>query len=137
MRVKNRIVLETLRALSTLDGGEKERFKFSPLTLLSLARNVRRLKDTAEDIERTRQQLVRDYGVGKWDEKGNRIPDSSEKLRAFNDAFQQVLDVEADVDLFRIKIKELRLEQNNIPVTALAALDWLLDEDQLSGSHAG
>jgi hypothetical protein len=136
MKVRNSIILETLRALVALDGLEKERFKFAPLTMLAIARNIRRLKDVSEDIERIRQELIREHGVGKSDEKGNRIPDPPEKIRAFNDAYQQVLDAEEEIVLSRIKVKELKLEANNIPVTVLAELDWLLlDEERPGAAH--
>lgn len=136
MKVKNSIILDTLRAFCALDGLEKERFKFPPLTMLAMARNIRRLKDAAEDIERTRQQLIRDHGVGKCDDKGNRVPDAPEKLRAFNDEYQLVLDAEDELSLTRLKVKELKLDTNNIPVTVLAELDWLLvDEEPPAASH--
>jgi hypothetical protein len=87
------------------------------------------LKEAADDIERTRQELIREHGLGRTDEKGTRIPESPEKLNAFYQAFQVVLNAESDVQISMLKTKDLRLECNNIPVTVLATLSWIFDEE--------
>lgn len=135
MNVKCGTVLESLRALQSFDGNERERFKFAPSTMLAIARNIRRLKDAADDIERTRQQLIRDQGLGKIDEKGIRIPDAPERLTAFHHAFQIVLDADVDLAVNILKAKDLRLEINNIPVTVLAALNWMFEDDPSGSVH--
>ena len=128
-QVKNKVIVATTHALRVLDGNEKERFKFSGTFMYAMSKNIRRLTEITEDLEKSRQALVRKHDLGKKkNEKGQIVKDDVDVLQRFQDEYDALMDQESEVVVTKFKLGELNLETNNIPISALAALGWLILE---------
>lgn len=125
MKVNNRTVLNTVAALRRLDGDKDRTFKFSALTSYQLAKMLRRLQDSADLVDKLRTDLAKKHGIGL-----KRAQDEDPMaLAAFSEDFNQILDQETEITPISLKLGELNLETNLIPVSVIAALDWLIVEE--------
>lgn len=127
MLVKNRVILQTVAALRRLDGNDKEHYKFSGLTSLTFARNLRRLGEALEEIEKQRRELVFKNKLGQnTDKDGNPAPDKPESVHTFQNEWTEVLEGETEIVIALLKRGQLLLDTNSIPISILAEIDWLL-----------
>lgn len=135
--------LSLLQALRNLDGrivvvknGANEStvtlpWEFGSGTLrLRIARNVSALAGVERSLEEARQKIVAEIlqKMPSKDATASIAPGSPE-FAAFSRQVSEALAAPAPVDLARIKASELRLDKNEIPVTALSALAPILDDD--------
>jgi len=119
MLVKHLTVINSVLALRRLDGS-----KFDSIALLHIARNLRRLTECAGDIERVRVGLQQKYGVTDKD------ADSGKPIwTAYASEWQQFIEKETEIHIHLMTVKDLNLTANQIPVTALAALDWMIEPE--------
>jgi len=131
MMLKNRQIYALTSAHEALDGAKDGanvvRFKFSATTLYTLAKNLRRLADVVQDLEKTRTKLQKKWGITdpKLDSTAR-----AEATRSINEEWLELMEAETDIILSGISLSALKLDENNIPVTTLANLDFILIEDE-------
>lgn len=98
---------------------------------MKIAKNVAALVAVEQQVEDTRQKIVAEIQsrlpVGKNGE-ASAIAQGTPEYEAFSKQINDMLKQPAQVTLSRIKVSELKLDKNEIPVTVLAALDPILDE---------
>jgi len=116
---------ETLRVLADVDAATKKSlFKFKPKIKIILAKRLKQLAELTKDLEEHRRQLMEEHGLRGVAE--GPAKDAPEAVAAFNKSWVEYLDAEQDVDMGQIEEAELDLENNDIPHTYLAALDWMI-----------
>jgi hypothetical protein len=121
MLLKNLLIEEVVNGIKALDGTKEQRFKFKATTLYSLAKNLRRLVDAANDLNEARMKSVKANGL-------DLDPKNPEKLIKFQDEWRDLMRGETEIVLTLIGLSELNLEENNIPVTSLAGLAPIIKE---------
>lgn len=98
---------------------------------LRIARNVTALAAIEKAVEESRQNIVKEIikgmPVGKDGPPTSVVPGTPE-FDNFSKQIADMLKQPAQVTLSRIKVGELKLDKNEIPVTALSALEPILDE---------
>ncbi len=135
--VKNRDILNLLKALSALDGRptpvtvkDKDRevtqivikpYSFSGTARLAMARALVAVKDVNDALSRTHDGLVKQFA-----DPADPTQVSDANMQAFTDEWEKVLDAAVVLKFARISCTELRVEENQLPVSVLAALDPLL-----------
>lgn len=109
-------------------------WEFNSGTLrLRIARNVAALAVVEKTMEDARisilKELLKDIPPGPDGKPAQGLPPGSTAFEAFQRQYAEALNAPAEVTLFRIKASELKLDKNEIPVTALSALAPILDDD--------
>lgn len=94
---------------------------------LRISRNITALAVNEKAVEDARQGIVRE--VIKSAPGAKEITQNTPEWENFARQFNDVLNAAATVDLSRIRASELKLDKNEIPVTALSALAPILDDD--------
>ena len=118
MKIKRQIIYDLTEAFKKIDN-----CKFSPIITYTLSKNYRRLQEEMSDLEKVRVKLVEQHGLDKRDEKGNI---NQTAFHNFQKEWQEFLSGETELVLSMLKLNDLKLDSNNIPITALAALDNIL-----------
>jgi hypothetical protein len=125
MKLTNRQVVHSISALNTLNS-----LKLPVKASFKLAKTSRELDATLQVYNNTLQKLQdehceRDEDGGVKSE-GNKIV--LKDVAAFNKAFEELLLIDNDVKVKRLKVKDL----GNISVepAVLYQLDWLLEDDE-------
>jgi hypothetical protein len=142
----NADALSMLQALRNLDGrtvvvnqpgGNKTSvmmpWDFGSGTLrLRIARNVTALAAVEKSIEDARVAIVREIlkkEAAGADGAQQTINPGTPAYETFSRQIAEMLSQPAAVDLSRIRASELKLDKNEIPITALSALGPILDDD--------
>lgn len=133
----NAEALSLLQALRTLDGrqvivkqGTNESVVMQPWDFgsgtlrLRIARNITALAAVEKTVDEARQGVVKELL-----KTTTAIAPGTPADDSFRVQIGEILKEGAQVDLSRIKASELRLDKNEIPVTALSALTPILDDD--------
>ncbi len=124
MKLSRKLLVELANAHARLDGAPEAGYKFGPTTRYRLAKNLRILRGVVEDIDKARVGLVRQI----WPD-GMPAKDTPEMTR-FTIEWQLFLDAEDDVkNLMTFSLADLNLEANHIPVTVLASLGPVINEE--------
>jgi len=122
MKLKRQVIYDLLEAFKKIDD-----CKFNPLVTYSLSKNYRRIQEEITDLEKARVSLVEQHGLDKRDEKGNL---NQSELNKFQKEWQDFLNGETEIVLTFLKFDDLRLDSNKIPISALAALDIILEQKE-------
>jgi len=133
--VTNKHLIESVDALRMLDSkeqGNKPRFKFDRVVRVNLATKLRRLADAVEDLEKAKKE-IRDENnyTGQMKENGQPV-DAPDVIKKVNDEWEAVLNAptESDVSsMTKIKMSSLNLDVNQIEISVLATLSWLIEND--------
>lgn len=132
MELKRTKLLVLNNALSRLDStaeGDdkgKTRYKFSAKVIFALYRNLCKTRDYAEDIEKTRLAVVKKYL------EGNEQNVSDKNIPRFSEEWTKFLDATDKFALEQVKLSELDLEKNPIPLNILVDLSCILIDDTVS-----
>lgn len=94
---------------------------------LRIAKNVTALAATEAAVETSRQNIIKELSKGL--KPGASIVPNTPEWEAFMQQYADVMASPASVDLFRIKASELKLDKNEIPITAISALAPIIDDD--------
>lgn len=130
MKISNKKVLETVNYLRALEGTESQRFKFGAFTVWILVRNLRKFADLAEDLEKTRIKLIQKHGIKPRKDDQTKLDTSDLNFKEFQDEWTKLLEEEVIVEgIKNIKASELKLDINNVPLTLLTELNWMIDDD--------
>lgn len=137
----NSEALSLLQALRALDGrqvvvkqGATESIVMQPWDFASgtlrlrIARNITALAVIERTVDETRINILKEL-IAKKLGNADGITPGSPGYDEFQKQFLAVLNEGAAADLSRIRASELRLDKNDIPVTALSALAPILDDD--------
>jgi len=134
MKIKSGEVIDLLTGLSSLDGyervvkdGSNEKVMREFYTLkgglrLTIAKNMNCLQVLAKAIRDARNGLIREHADG-----GDRVPPG--KMVEYGEQERVLLDTEHEVDLETIRLSELSLDKNPIPVSVIALISPLLEDD--------
>lgn len=119
--VTNRQILQLQQLLGRLDPGTsdnraKSAFSFKAKVAYAFARNLKRLKNVVEDLEKTRVDTFKKYRVGEEETL------TGEAAKEFNKEFGEVLDETVDFKFHSVDINELELDKNNVNTEILAEL---------------
>lgn len=125
MKLKNLQIIELRNALQQIDA-----FKFSALIRYSLAKNLRRLSETVADLNIVHKKMGEERKMWRFDEKGAKITDSAEVLNDFKLEWNKLMEVETEIVLTPITLKDLDLENNAIPITTISFIDCIIIEEK-------
>lgn len=130
-KVKGKDVLLTVLALRSLDGMEKGKerviYKFSGLTLYTLAKNLRRLSEINDDLLQTKDKLIRKHNLDKKNAKGELSQDPAD-VEKFLAEWTPLMEKENEILVTKLKLDEFQLDANQIPVTTMSVLEWMIKE---------
>lgn len=94
-------------------------YKFAGSVRLTIARNMRALKEAFEDYDKARAALVRQHAPDGKEE----IEPNTPEMKAFAEAHKNLWDSELDLPgVKEITEADLDLDKNTIPPTVLAGL---------------
>lgn len=94
------------------------------------ARNTRRLNDALVEYFNFKQDLINKYGEVDKDADGNELPTisikpTSKHFQEFLKEFDQIKDIEHDVDIMKLKYDEVVGILNG---NEILQLEWMLEE---------
>lgn len=131
MELKRTRLLVLNNALSRLDSTTKDddkgsaSYKFSAKVIFALYRNLCKTRDYVEEIEKTRLAVVKKYlEAGQQSVSDKNIPKFTEEWTLF-------LEGKDKFSLERVRLSELALERNPIPLNVLADLSCILIDDTI------
>lgn len=100
---------------------------------MRIANNTTALAAVERSLEETRQAIVRELLKGAPPEADGKpatsIAPGTPQWEELQRQYGEALNAPASVTLSRIRASELRLDRNEIPVTALSAMAPILDDD--------
>lgn len=124
-------------ALSMLDGEQKvvknkgqeevilEPYKFAGKTSWNLVKNKNILKRYNDDYTEVNDQLIRRISGAESINKEDPV-----QVKEYTDETKKLLETEEDVKgILRIKLSELNLDTNHIPISILELLSTIVDDD--------
>ncbi len=121
--------LEALNALAALnrldgykDGDQTKPYRFAPQALISIAKGIRSLKGVAEDYETARVALAKQFNP--------QPKEGDESYPLFVEAINKLLSEEVEIEVSRVKLSSLKLDDNPVPPGLLAQIFPLVEEDQ-------
>lgn len=134
MLIKASRILDAVKAIQALDAMEKT-LDVGSSVRVTLYRNGSRIRNEGEALEKAKadiQKLSREKQLEALD-----ITDDLERekalldVQAYNAAENRAInDQEVDIIIKKIKLSALALKKNTeIPLTALIALDFMIDDD--------
>lgn len=88
------------------------------LANLTIAKSLNRIDAALKDYEAGRIKLVNDISGGT----NQILPNETEKYRLYTETHAKMLREKVAADIFPLKVEDLKLEQNNVPPSALSAL---------------
>lgn len=131
MILTHKAILELVVAHQNLDGTKENAYKFAPQARYGLAKNLRILRSRTEDINKVRAGLADELSKEMGDKKPD-TPEFKALEKEFDERYKQFLDATEEIaNLMKIKFVDLNLDQNQIPVTVLAALSPIILEDDV------
>lgn len=115
--LKNKDILESLNAFSALD-----KCKFEPTMMLAIAKTGIALKNAAAATLEVRDKIAKEYFPE------GQIETSSKKFPEYKSKVEEALEAESEIaGVTKLSSADLKLEENEIPISVLMALDWLIE----------
>ncbi len=131
MRLSNRAILELRQALTALDGhpvpvvteSGKTQFYTKPYAFTGsirfrIGRMLKTVSDLADIVDKARQAIVKQYAVNE------RVP--PEKAEAYTGEIESLFAVENEVPLDKLAEADLKLDENELPVSVISALSYIM-----------
>lgn len=113
MKVTNRQLWDSQTGLKVLIDKE-----LPAKTSYSISRNLKTIGKELELIEEKRKELVKKFA----EESGKTV--AQEKMDDFQKEFNEIMNLEVDLDLWKVKIDTL----GNVAPSVLSAVDFLIEE---------
>jgi hypothetical protein len=88
---------------------------------LDIARNLNVLKHELQSFDDARAALIREASAGK-----DSITEQDEGWPRFKAEYEKMARAEQEIELCELKADDLRLDQNDLPILALAALQDII-----------
>lgn len=99
---------------------------------MKISTSITALASFETSLEQSRQAIVKEI-LAKMPDKDDKrptvIPNGTPEFDAYLKQYSDALNAPCDIKLPRIKATELKLDKNEIPPTALSALDAVIDND--------
>lgn len=146
MKLTNEDIILIYKALQKLDNSNPEPalrpdppVKLTGKGIYAIGRNLRLLRDPAEELEKTRNMLVlkqvaeqsKDPALGK--DKDGKVKEYLERDsiygKAYFDEYTKILEETEEIDLHAIKTSWLKLDENNIASGTIQDLIPILEDD--------
>ncbi len=122
--VANRNIIAGYRALQEFDAKDEKgnaRYVFKSGKLkLALSKKLRALHSLCANLDEVKAKIVKESGLQE-------NPKDEAAMATANDEWREVLDATEELDLGAIKVDDLDLDHNHLPVWVLTDLDWLLE----------
>lgn len=96
------------------------RLKFPGPTIYAFARNLRKATEVASILDDTKAKLAAQFGLDK-------NPSDSVAQRSFEVEWLKVLRERHEIDLVKVKVAELNLDENDISINIVASIDPFLE----------
>ncbi len=123
----NKAIYAAVNALQAFDRSDekgKPFYKFpSPKFRLALSKRLKRLVDARQEVEDQKIKFQKELGL-KGDGEDNKAA-----VESFGTMMRELLNDTETFDMAKLKMSELDLEKNEIPVGVIADLEWLFDDD--------
>jgi hypothetical protein len=101
-------------------------YKFGGKARWNLTKITSKLRQHQEDFTKARDAIINEISGGK----GSIKPDDTEAIARLNKELTEALDQKVEVTgLLTVDLKDLNLEENQIPTTILAILSPLIREE--------
>jgi hypothetical protein len=130
VKLKGREVIASINAIRALDHTPQNPVSLDGLTTLALTRTLNRLEVVEKEIQSSGKKLAESCGCVLKNANGRQYyiatkekPDAVDKYTV---EFEKVLEYEFDVVTTQIKWESLKPDENNLPVSALSALAWMI-----------
>lgn len=121
MTIKNSDALSVLDGLNKLDGCKFQ--KDSGRLLYNIAKNIRLLNQVRDDVTEAQKRLMKQHS-----EDRGVIMNGSPAAWQFQQAVDQLMRQEAEVNLHKLAFGALLVDDNHIDGSTLAKLDPILEE---------
>ena len=121
-------IANAIRALDPVfinEGSKVEKvneFDLNGDVIWDLSENLLKIQPIIENIEKTRNSLVRKYNVAGLSEKTEMTPKQRADYNKFQEEIQEVLGKDIEVDFVEIKRDKLDLNKNKIPIATIVDL---------------
>ena len=123
MKLKNTVIHVLVQVLNQLDPAiGRSPYKLNGKVRFAMAKNLRKLQVELDTLETVRQKLIEEYGLTPTKQPDGSSRLDGEKFAEYEQAFNDVLDAETEVDLHQITEADLDLDANQIPFTLLSPL---------------
>lgn len=102
-------------------------YKFSGKARWNMTKALNKLKSVNEDFVKTRDNLIKEAsnGIGVIE------PSDQAAIRAVTTKLEEILEEEVELSgVLKIKVDDLNLEENPIPVAVLSLLAPILEDNQ-------
>ena len=120
-----RQIIELNNAHQQLDGPKDSPFRFSAKVRYNLAKNLRILRDRAEDIHKVQTAVIREVVP-----PGTKAEPGSPQYVEVEAKLAEFLAGTEDVNgLLSLTLADLQLDLNSVPISVLCALAPLVKED--------
>ena len=116
-------LFNSLRSLDKPDSQEdKERiinspYKFKAAAIYALSKNFRKVRSAVIDIEKIREKMLNEAKENP-DDKELR----GDRMRKFVEDYNTFLESETELDLHPVRLADLDLDNNAVPITVLSEL---------------
>ena len=125
MQLTNAQIVSIAEAHLNLDGSPEKPFVFGSKFRYSLSKNLRLLQQHVRDLDKTRVELIRALAPTTL-----KIEKDAPERGVFDAQYTVLLGELADVPhLMHLKLSELNLAENAIPIRVLSALGPIIIED--------
>lgn len=123
MKLTNTKISSIVRAINEIDPPQaKSMLNLSGSARVHLAESVAALQEKLDRLENVRQKLIRDHDLKRIPMPDGNVRLEGESFGRYQEAWQDALETEVDVDLQPIAIGDLDLDKNQISTMHLAAL---------------
>lgn len=125
MKLLRSLIPQLADALLNMDGDPKKPFKYSVQTRYGLGKNLRILSTQVADFEKARQGKIREIAPADHSIK----PGTPEMVR-FSTEWDAFMEETVEVKgILCIKLADLNLDSNELPIAVIAKLGPILIED--------
>ena len=125
MKLTNSQIVSIAEAHLNLDGLPEKPFKFIPRFRYSLSKNLRLLNQRVRDLETERVKIIREIAPGDL-----RIEKDTPQAIEFERRYDSLMeDIHEIPNLMSLRLSDLNLGENDIPVRVLSALGPIITED--------
>jgi choline kinase len=121
-------IVSLYNALTALDGPDKKKeqsdseiiespFKFKGAAIYALSKNLRKVRTAVIDIEKIRDKMFNDAKDKPEDKEI-----SGDKMKKFVEEYNAFLDSDTEIDLHTVKLSDLDLDNNRVPIRVMEHL---------------
>lgn len=118
MKIKNHFIYNSLDSIKILS-----KFQFKGVVIYKLAKLLNIIEEQCNFLEFTKNKLILKYG------DNGAISPNHLNFKPFLKEWSDVLTEELEINIEKIKLSDLNLDNNSIPVEVISKLDWFIEQD--------